>query len=187
MNYWLKIVGALAAVWLVAAAAIHFARAAKPTAESVTAYLSRNGLKGASGSGREKIIGNVESMLNRVTFEERQKIQRAGATRDFFKGLTPAEQEGFLDATLPAGFKQLMESFNKMAPDKRKNIVERALADMKKHEGEEPPPGRDDQLAQHMVDQGLRSFYKDASSDTKLDLAPLIEQMQKNLQGGGGR
>ena len=185
MNYWLKIVGALAAVWIVAAAAIHFARGAKPTAESVTSYISRTRLEGTSGRGRETVIGNVESMLNRVTFEERQKIQRAGVTRDFFKGLTPAEQEAFLDATLPAGFKQLMESFNKMDPEKRKNIVERAVTEMKKHEGEQPPADRDEKLGQHMVDQGLRSFYKDASSDTKLDLAPLIEQMQKNLQGGG--
>ena len=122
-------------------------------------------------------------MINRLTFEERQKVQRDGSTHGFFKSLTPAEQEAFLDATLPSGFKQLMDSFNKMDPAKRKQIVERALDDMKKHEGEPPPPGQNEKLAQHVVDQGLRSFYKDANADMKLDLAPLIEQMQKNLQG----
>lgn len=104
-----------------------------------------------------------------------------------FGSLTPAEQEAFLDATLPSGFKQLMDSFNKMEPAKRKQLVENALNEMKKHEGEAPPPGRDDKLAQHVVDQGLRSFYKDADANVKLDLAPLIEQMQKNLQSGGDR
>jgi hypothetical protein len=36
-----------------------------------------------------------------------------------------------------------------------------------------------------MIDQGLQSFYSDASAVTKMDLAPLIEQIQKNLQGLG--
>ena len=42
-------------------------------------------------------------------------------------------------------------------------------------------------MSQRVIDQGLKSFYSDASADTKLDLAPLIEQMQRNLQGGGAR
>lgn len=184
MNYWLKIAAALAGVWIVAAVAIHFANAAKPTAESVGAYVAHSRLDGAAGSRRSNVIENVESMYNRLTFDERQKVQRSGATRDFFKSLTPSEQEAFLDATLPSGFKQLMESFNKMEPAKRKQIVDRALADMKSREGQGPPPGQDDKLAQHVVDQGLRSFYKDANADVKLDLAPLIEQMQKNIQSG---
>ena len=36
-----------------------------------------------------------------------------------------------------------------------------------------------------MIDQGFQSFYSDASAETKMDLAPLIEQIQKNLQGLG--
>lgn len=183
MNYWLKIAGALAGVWIIAAVTIHFAHAAKPTAESVSAYLDKTDLA-ASGSRRAAIIEQTESMYNRLTFEERQKVQRQGKTRDFFKSLTPDEQEAFLDATLPSGFKQLMESFNKMEPAKRKEVVQRALEEMQKHEGEPPPPGRDDKLAQHVVDQGLRSFYKDANAESKMDLAPLIEQMQKNIQSG---
>ena len=42
----------------------------------------------------------------------------------------------------------------------------------------------DDGMSQRVIDQGLKSFYTDANADTKLDLAPLIEQMQRNLQGG---
>ena len=38
---------------------------------------------------------------------------------------------------------------------------------------------------QKMVEQGLRSYYSDATADVKMDLAPLIEQMQKNLQWNG--
>jgi hypothetical protein len=137
-----------------------------------------------AASRRAKAIERMEGMLNRLSFEERHKVDRAGTTRAFFKQLMPDEQVAFMDATLPTGFKQLMESFNKMDPAKRKQILDRALADMKKHEGEAPPPNVDDRLSQKMVEHGLHAVYTDANADVKLDLAPLIEQMQRNLQYG---
>jgi hypothetical protein len=186
MSFWLKTAGAIALTWIVAAGIIHFARASKPTAQSIADYIGREDINTKSGTQRARVIGRVEDMLNRISFDERQQLQRQGVTRDFVRKLTPDEQSAFLDATLPAGFKQWMESFNKMEPERRKRIVDRALAEMKKHEGEQQPRRADDKLTQKIVDQGLRSFYSDASADVKLDMAPLIEQMQKNLQSGGG-
>ncbi len=187
MNVWLKTLLALAAVWALAAGAIHWLHASQPTAASITDYLTHTDVSAQSGREREKTIRRLESQLNDVTFDERQRLQRSGVTRQFFRALTPAEQAAFLDRTLPADFRQMMDAFNKMEPDKRKAFVERALEEMKKHEGEGPPPGMDDGMSQRVIDQGLKSFYTDANADTKLDLAPLIEQMQRNLQGGGPR
>ena len=185
MNFWLKIAAALAAVWLAAAAAIHWARASQPTAQSVAAYLRENDLAMKTGAAREREIERVEKMLNGITYEDRQQLHRDRVTETFFRALTPPEQTAFLDATLPAGFKQMMEAFNKMDPLRRKQLLDRALAEMKKHEGDERPPrALDDKNAQRIIDQGLRSFYNDANADVKLDLAPLIEQMQRNSQNG---
>jgi hypothetical protein len=101
----------------------------------------------------------------------------------FFRSLTPDEQTRFLDLTLPTGFKQMMDALNKMEPEKRKRFVEKSLAEMRQREGEERPEAGDDPNVGKIVDQGLRSFYSEASADVKMDVAPLIEQMQKNLQG----
>ena len=187
MNAWLKTVLVLAGVWALTAGAIHWLHASQPTAESITAYLARTRIEAESGRDRARTIQKVEDQLNDVTYDERQRLQRSGVTRKFFRALTPAEQTAFLDATLPAGFRQMMESFNKMDPAKRKQFVERAVEEMKKHEGEGPPPGADEQVNQQFINQGLKSFYTDASADTKLDLAPIIEQMQRNIQAGGPR
>ncbi len=187
MNVWLKTTLALAAVWIVAAGAIHWLHASQPTAASITGYLARTDLSAQSARDRARTIRRVEDQLNDVTYDERQRLQRSGVTRKFFRSLTPAEQTAFLDATLPAGFRQMMESFNKMDPAKRKQFVDHAVDEMKKHEGEGPPPGADAEINQQFVNQGLKSFYSDANADTKLDLAPIIEQMQRNLQGGGPR
>ena len=185
MNVWLKTVLSLVGVWLLAFGAIHWLHASKPTAASITAYLQCTDLSTLSPGDRARMLSRAEDQLNDLSFDERQRLQRNGETRRFFASLTPAEQNQFLDATLPADFKQLMEVFNKMEPGKRKEFVNRALEDMKKHEGEAPPVEADERLRDRVIDQGLKSFYKDANSDVKLDLAPLIEQMQRNLQGGG--
>ncbi len=182
MNFWVKIMLVLVVVWLVAGGAIFWARSARPTARSITAYVDKNDLSSLSGPARRAVIERLAGMLNRVSIEEREELRRNRVTERFFRSLTPGEQGTFLDMTLPAGFKQMMESFNKMDPVKRKEFVNRALEEMKKHEGEEPPRNMDDANVQRMINQGMKSFYSEASAETKLDLAPLIEQMQRNLQ-----
>jgi len=182
MNTWLKTGALLAAVWLIAAIVVHFARAAQPTAASVTKYANSLDLNSLQGSARARAIAHLEDMVNHLPPDERQQIDRSDASRDFFDKLSADEQGAYLDATLPTGFQQLMDSFNKMDSAQRQRIVNDALRQMKDNPGGGPATPQDDALAQHVISQGLKSFYKDANADTKLDLAPLVEQMQINLQ-----
>jgi hypothetical protein len=183
MKIWLKAVGLITAVWIIAALAIHFAHDRQPTVASVTDFVHSTDLNSLSPADRARAIARMEDMVNRISFDERQQLNRTRVNRDFFGQLTAEEQGAYLDATLPTGFKEMMESFNKMDPVKRKQFVSRALEQMKENQGDGPPPSpQQAQIAQHVIDQGLKSFYSDASADTKLDLAPLVEQMQQNLQ-----
>ena len=182
MKIWIKTGALIATVWIVAGIIIHFASASQPTAASVTTYVHSIDLDSLQGNARARAINRMEDMVNRVSYADRQQLDRDRINRDFFGKLTPAEQDAYLDATLPTGFQQMMEAFNKMDPVKRKQFVSQALAQMKEREGEGPPPGINSNVAQHVVDQGLKSFYRDANADVKLDLAPLVEQMQRNLE-----
>jgi len=182
MKFWRNVLLALVLVWAVAGSIIYGVRQARPTAQSITVYLGQHPLALETGARRAKIINRVGDMLNGLSLEDRQTLGGDGVTRDFFMSLTPPEQAAFLDATLPAGFKQIMEAFNKMEPEKRKEFVNRALAEVKKRQGEAPPDGWNEKLVQKMVNQGLNTFYAEASANAKFDLAPLIEQMQRNLQ-----
>ena len=182
MKFWVKTVALIAAVWIVAAIIIHFANASQPTAASVTAYVHSIDLDNLQGDARAHAIARMENMVNRVSFADRQQLDGERLGRDFLHKLTPAEQDAYLDATLPTGFQQLMDSFNKMDPAKRKQLVSDALVRMKEHEGQGAPPGINSNVAQRVIDQGLKSFYRDANADVKLDLAPLVEQMQRNLE-----
>src|SRR5688500_5741331 len=98
MNFWLKIAGALVANWVIAGAAIFWARSATPTAESVGAYVEKTNITSRTGEERQKAIERTAEMLNRLSYEERQQLRRSGVTDRFFRNLTPDEQTAFLDA-----------------------------------------------------------------------------------------
>ncbi len=177
---WLKAALVLLAIWLVAGGAIFWARSVKVTPESLAAYVEAHPLTEGSAD-RTQILERVADQLNQLSYEQRREFRMGRKLDGFFRSLTPAEQGSFLDRTLPTGFKQMMESLNKMQPEQRKRFVERALRDMREKEGEND--ANLDQNARKMIDQGFKSFYNDASLETKMDVAPLVEQIQKNLQG----
>ncbi len=173
----------LLAVWLVAGGAMWWAKAHKPTPESLAAYVEKLDVATQPAATRAKEMEKIAKQLNTLTYAQRREVRMNRKLDKFFRQLAPEEQARFLDLTLPEGFKQMMEALNKMDPMKRKQFVNRALKDLQDEDGE--APGRLDQSehAQRIVEQGLKSFYSEASIATKMDLAPLIEQFQHNLQG----
>lgn len=183
---WIKAAASLAAIWLVAAGVMMWARNAKPSPESVAKYMDANPLEGRPPVERKKVIDNVADQLNRLGYEERREARMEKRPDAFFKNLTPDEQTYFIDRTVPAGFKQMMEAINNMTPEKRAKFVAKAIEDMRRQReenGGEAPPNLNDPNVQKIMTAGLKSFYSDASPETKMDLAPLIEEMQRNLTG----
>jgi len=183
---WFKFVIVLVVIWAVAGGIIFLARTAKPTPEKVIQYLDAHPLAGISAEDQAKLVDKVAAQLNQLTYEQRREVRMSRKLDGFFRALPAPEQSRFLDKTLPAGFKQMMDALNKMTHEKRKEFVDKALADMKKHEDDEIPPDKRqlDANGEKIIDQGFRSFYSDASAETKMDVAPLIEQLQHNLQNG---
>jgi hypothetical protein len=189
---WIKVICLVAVVWLIAGGIIWWMNYTKPTPERLAHYLETHSVDGKRGRDREKTIEKVADQLNELSYEQRREMRMGRKLDGFFRSLSPDEQTRFLDLTLPTGFKQMMEAFNKMEmeafnkmdPTRRRQFVDRALNDLKRDEGAETPRP-DDAHLQKIVQQGLKSFYSDASADVKMDFAPIIEQMQKNLQFGG--
>lgn len=187
---WIPLVAALLGIWAIAGGVIYFVRGVKPTPETVLRYLEAHPAASLAARDREAVIDKLAKQLNQLTYEQRREVRMSRKLDGFFRELAPEEQTRFLDLTLPTGFKQMMEALNKMTPEKRKRFVNKTLEDMKRQEaeygsGEEAQEERRnlDANGQKIIDQGFRSFYGEASAETKMDVAPLIEQLQKNLQG----
>lgn len=181
MRRWWTVLLVLAGVWAVAAVVIGWSRAVRPSAESLVAYIDANSLEGLPPEKRREVIAKAAEQLNRLDFEERQKLRELRQDRTFFEQMTPEERREFLEATLPEGFRQLMLALNKMDPEERKKLVNRALDDIEEDSPEIARRINEDD-ARKIISEGLGTFYEEASADVKLDFAPVIERLQRATQ-----
>ena len=64
-------------------------------------------------------------------------------------------------------------------------IQAQVLRLIKRMQEERGGPGRleeaDPEIADKITQAGLKAYYEDANAETKLDLAPLLEEMQRSM------
>lgn len=174
----------VAALWLVVLVAIHILHAMQPTAASLTTWAQQQDWNSLSAAERARRLNALADQMNELSFAERQKLNAERGLMPLMKQMTEDEKLSLLDKTLSKGFAQIMDAINKMKPEDRRHMVEQALENMKKmNPQQDRPPGWNDAAMQKVVQTGFSSYLDNASAETKLDMAPLIEQMQVNMQG----
>ncbi len=178
------VIVALVSIWGIAASVVSWARSAAPTPASVVQLVDSQPFADAGSVDRDRHVRAVALQLNRLDFEQRRELRNAPSFRNFTDSMAPDEMALFLDLTLPEGFRQLMVALNAMTPERRQEIVERALADLEENGMQDAPRVEDDANARKIINEGLSSFYEDANVEVKLDFAPVIEQIQRSLQVG---
>ena len=194
---------ALLAAWLLALAGYALAAHWKMTAEKLRAYLAQTDLNQLSGEARAKALRDLEAMINALSAEERRNARLGRLWAKWFDEMTDAEKSAFLEATLPTGFKQMLTSFEQLAPEKRKQAIDNAIKNLKAARESSPEeyqkatagrtngPVLSEDLQKQVAVIGLKSVYSDSSAEAKAELAPLLEEIQKNMESGrmfrGGR
>ena len=189
------IVGVVA-VWLLATAGWLISDRSKVTADKVAAYLRDLDLAKLSADARARALRDLAAKMNALAVEERRKARLEGEWDRWFREMTEAEKGQFIEATMPSGFKQMLSAFEQLPEEKRKRAIADAMKEMKKTrdslEGGEPgaagrtnrPPELSEELQQKVVTIGLKSFYSESSAQTKAELAPLLEEMQRTMEKG---
>lgn len=186
----------LLVVWGIVFGITKLAKGARPTPAKILAYGEKNPLSEITDEAkRREVIGTVAEMLNQLEPEELRELEEGGESstrRAFFESMTPEEQAFFLEKRLGRAFQQIMQSFNAMDREERRRIVQKALDERKN----DPDRARrrnleeaDPEIVEKITTAGFQSYYQDASAETKLDLAPLMEDIQRDLSrvGGGPR
>ena len=183
---------ALVAVWLLAWGGFRIAQNSKITAAKFSAYLRAVDLEKLHGAAREQALRELADKLNALIPEERRRARVDREMDRWFQQMTEEEKGKFIESTMPTGFKQMLASFEKLPEDKRKKVVEDTLKrfeDIRK--GELPPgeatnrpPPMSKELQKKVVAVGLSSFYSESSAQTKAELAPVLEEMQRLMESG---
>ena len=185
--------------WVFALVAYRVAGRSRVTAEKIAAYVNDVDLNKLAGEERAKAIRDLATMMTALSIEERRKARLTGRWKEWFNGMSEQEKSDFIESTMPSGFKQMLTAFEQLPEDKRKEAINRSMRDLRRARQEigadlgEPsnagtvtnrPPEISPELQQKVVKIGLKSFYSESSAQTKAELAPLLEEMQRAMESG---
>lgn len=188
---------ALTVVWLVALCGFLLARHSKVTAEKVAQDPRTEDLSRLSADARAKALRDLARQMNALSLEERRRARLDGEWERWFGQMTDAEKSALIEATLPSGFKQMITSFEQLPDDQRQRAIEDAIRQLKRTQDgldlEQPGPFWRERtnrielsadLQQKVVKIGLKTFYSESSAQTKAELAPLLDEMQRTMEKG---
>jgi hypothetical protein len=188
---------AVLGLWAVALTGYSIAKGHRVTVEGVRAYVESVDLSKLSASERAKAIRKLADMLNALSLEERQKARIERLSWAWFGEMTEEEKSGFIEATMPTGFKQMLSSFEQLPEEKRRKTVDDALRRLRESQtrmqaaasedgqpGTNGPPLISEELQAKIRTIGLKTFYSQSSAQTKAELAPVLEEMQRIMESG---
>lgn len=187
---------AICAIWLVALAGYRIAKNGKMTAEKVKAYAEAVDISKLKGEARARAIRELADRLNALTLEERRRARLDRTAWTWFDRMTE-EKAGFIEATMPTGFKQMLTSFEQLPEEKRRKTIDDALRRLRdsrdqagigagggRRIGTNSPPVLSEELQAKVRTIGLKSFYSQSSAQTKAELAPVLEELQRVMESG---
>jgi hypothetical protein len=189
----LMALGILAIVWLSAWLGLRIAGASKMTAEKFTTFAAQLDLNRLRGEERTRALRALADKLNRLPVEERRRVRMGRGRPDrLFQQMTDPEKSDFIEATMPTGFKQMLSSFEQLPEDKRKQAIERAVKRLRTErsdengpgDGTKRPPEVSEEMQKKIMAVGLRTFYRESSAQTKAEVAPLLEEIQRTMESG---
>ncbi len=187
---------ALVLIWAAVAAVIQATEKHTSTPEKVIGLVDQSPwLNGGSATDtqRRQHIDAVIASVNLLDFDQRKQMHQNDHEKwqQFMESLNKEERTRFLQETVEQHFKSMMRAFNQMSHEERQKVVDQSLKDMHRQDTDNRNMDRlqkeDEQVFHSLVEKGLSAYYQDANSDTKLDLAPLMEQMQQRMRGFPGR
>jgi hypothetical protein len=198
------IIGAVAAIvgiWLLAMAGHWYLESLRMTAEKVQAYMESVDFAHLTGDARAKAIKDLEDKLNALSYEERQRLRMQHMVDEWFKEMTEAEKEQFIAATMPTGLKQMITAFEQLPQDKRQRLIDNTMTNLRNGKGGPLGGGGmrngtnsmangtnsvpiSPELEAKIRSIGLNTFYSQSSAETKAEMAPVLEELQHEMESG---
>ena len=186
----------LALIWLAVWGIRSYAGSRKITAESIQQAIedarfrdlsdAQNPPSAREAAEREEELRRIAGLLNRLDFHEREKNRRNRSGEEFFRKLSTAEKSLFIELTVAETMGRFMEALDSMPPEQRKRFVEQGLREIREGRTEEEMRRAEelgDDLLDRIATEGMKAYFDKAGTDTKIDLAPLMEAMNELMQG----
>jgi hypothetical protein len=189
---------AILAVWLLVFGIRTWAGSKKITAEKVNQavqsaqfadWSQEENPEAGTAAQREKKLREIAGLINRLDFQEREKNRENRSGEQFFKVLSPRERSLFIELTIAESMNKFMEALDQMPAKDRQKFVKQGLAEIEKGKTADDMKRTQelgDDVMNKITEEGMRAYFEKANSETKLDLAPLMESMNEVMQGMRG-
>ena len=201
LRFLIGAVAAIAGIWVLAMAGHWYLESLKMTAEKVRAYEESVDFANLTGAARAEALKELEDKLNALSYEERQRLRMEHIIGEWFDHMTEEERNQFLEATLPTGFKQMINAFQDLPDDKRRRLIDNTLNNLRNAKDGTPAKGGwqnstnavangtnsapiSPELEAKIRTIGLNTFYSQSSAETKAELAPVLEELQHQMESG---
>ena len=188
---------ALGAVWILALGGFYWAQSRRVTAATVSAFLQRTDLRQLTPADRARALRQLAEQWNALPFEERRQARLEGEWRRWFEQMNEPEKSDFIEATLPTGYRQMLGAFERLPEDQRQKTIDDALRRLQRARQELAPGGAtpdrpgetgspviSEELRRKVTTLGLKTFYTESSAQTKAELAPVLEELQRMMESG---
>ncbi|HTR40768.1 MAG TPA: hypothetical protein VMH87_04065 [Pseudomonadales bacterium] len=204
LRFLLGAVAAIVGIWVLAMAGHWYFESITMTADKVRAYVDSVNFGQLNGDARAQALKELEDKLNALSYDERQKLRMQHLIDGWFDQMTEAEKSQFLEATLPTGFKQMINAFQQLPDDKRRRLIDNTMRNLENGGGNtsgrrrtmggtNAPPNSingtnsapiSPELEAKIRSIGLNTFYSQSSAETKAELAPVLEELQHQMESG---
>ncbi len=184
----------LVGVWALAYGGYVIAKNARVTGEKVRAYLAKTDLAKLKDRDRAKALKQLADYMNQLPVDERRTTRMDREWEKWFKEMNDQEKGDFIEATMPTGVKQMLTAFEQLPPDKRQKAVADSVKRLREArddprnraqwQGKDAPPPLNPELEKRAAAAGLGAFYSQSSAQTKAELAPLLEEIQRSMESG---
>jgi hypothetical protein len=138
---------------------------------------------------RRQYLAQVIANYLRLDAKQRRSLREDDqSTLDrFFASLTDAEKKEYVDRIIEPLFEVIDKALKVMPEEERKRIVGRFKGDVKGIAGNHKEGGlanpQDREWMESIMMEDPMMFLREAPLKTKLELAPLLEDMQSRVQG----
>lgn len=189
---WLTAVGCLLLIWSAVAWIMketdHLVSWPEKVMDLAAAAAWLNGAE-STYEQRQQHLDRVITNLNRLDAPQKRRLREDGqeVLDRFFTSLSEEEQKEYVDRTVEPLLSGLEQALKLLPEEERKRLVTRMRNDLKNLRGKGPEGERlgdqDREFMESMIAEDPVLFLREAPMKTKMELAPLLEDMQARIQG----
>lgn len=138
---------------------------------------------------RQQHLDKVAEAAAKLTFSQRTRLREENQEdiAFFYVELTDSERQWMAQKTVEPFYQTVLKAFNAMTKEDRRKIITSTRQQMKRDGRDigtlEKVVQEDPQFWDRMAEEGIGSTYERATPEQKLMMGPLMEELQRRVQG----